>query len=68
MSVNCAASPTRWEQFESVWHIDFEYRQDACHHPVPVCMHAYEERTGTDLWFDRSPSDDATAAFRHRAS
>ena len=51
---NCGASPTRWAQFDSEWHVDFEFRQDRNHHPVPVCMHGYEEHSGTDLWFDRA--------------
>ena len=36
-------------QFKAIWHVDFEYRQDANHRPVPVCMHAYERHTGTEI-------------------
>ena len=50
MSADCAASSISWlGQFASVWHVDFEYRQDANHCPVPVSMFAYEEHTGTEL-------------------
>ena len=32
MSGVCAASSTDWRQrFDSVWHVDFEYREDANH-------------------------------------
>ena len=56
MSVACAASSTDWlRRFDSVWHVDFEFRQDADHRPVPVCMYAFEQHTGTDisLWRDQ---------------
>jgi DNA polymerase I len=49
MSGDSAASPISWlSQFDSVWHCDFEYRQDANHCPVPVSLYAYEEHTGTE--------------------
>jgi DNA polymerase family A len=38
-----------WRNFKAIWHVDFEYRQDANHLPVPVCMHAYERHTGTEI-------------------
>ena len=56
MSGACAASSTDWlRRFDSVWHVDFEFRQDADHRPVPVCMHAFEQHTGTEipLWRDQ---------------
>jgi DNA polymerase-1 len=54
MSADCAASSISWlGQFASVWHVDFEYRQDANHCPVPVSMFAYEEHTGTELYRTR---------------
>ena len=42
-------------RFDSVWHVDFEFRQDANHRPVPVCMFALEQHTGTEisLWRDQ---------------
>jgi DNA polymerase I len=53
MSDNCGASLIDW--FDAIWHVDFEFRQDANHHPVPVCMYAFEQRTGTEieLWRDQ---------------
>jgi DNA polymerase-1 len=41
-------------RFTTIWHVDFEYRQDANHLPVPVCMFAREQRTGAEifLWRD----------------
>ena len=38
-----------WRKFDTIWHVDFEYRQDQNHHPVPVCMYAYEQHTGTAI-------------------
>ncbi|MGZ3195919.1 MAG: hypothetical protein ACXWI1_02220 [Croceibacterium sp.] len=32
-----------WRNFKAIWHVDFEYRQDANHLPVPVCMRAYAD-------------------------
>jgi DNA polymerase-1 len=59
MSANCGVSPTEsapaaLKQYTAIWHVDFEYREDANHHPVPVCMFAYEQRAGTEiqLWQD----------------
>ena len=41
-------------RFDTIWHVDFEYREDANHLPVPVCMTAVEQNTGTEifLWRD----------------
>jgi hypothetical protein len=52
-------------RFTSIWHVDFEFREDANHHPAPVCMYAYEQHTGrvVALWryellrLTRSPID-----------
>src|SRR5580704_15470218 len=59
MSANCGVSPTEsapaaLQQYTAIWHVDFEYREDANHHPAPVCMFAYEQRAGTEiqLWQD----------------
>jgi hypothetical protein len=37
----------------TIWHVDFEYREDANHHPVPVCMFAKEQRTGAEIFLRR---------------
>jgi DNA polymerase I len=42
-----------WGKFDTIWHVDFEYRQDQNHHPVPVCMYAFEQRTGTAIQLRR---------------
>ena len=56
MPCACAVVMTSdWQNtFEAIWHVDFEYRQDACHRPMPVCMFAYEQHTGAtiELWRD----------------
>ena len=49
MCADCAA----WKEFESIWHVDFEYRQDANHCLVPVSLFAYEEHTGTEIFLKR---------------
>ena len=50
----CGGSPTDWRQrYDGVWHVDFEYRQDENHLPVPVCMFAYEQHTGAELFLRR---------------
>jgi hypothetical protein len=80
MSAGCVASSSDWRQrFRSIWHVDFEYREDANHLPVPVCMVAVEERTGTSiilrrselLRLDRAPfgtgPDDLTVAYAANA-
>jgi DNA polymerase I len=50
-----AFSTDWWKNFDSIWSVDFEYRQDENHHPVPVCMFAREQRTGTEIemWRDQ---------------
>ena len=54
MSDVCAASSTDWrQQYDSVWHVDFEYREDANYHPVPVSMFAYEQHSGTEIFLRR---------------
>jgi DNA polymerase I len=49
MSSDCAGLPTSFDRFQQVWHVDFEFRVDDCHRPVPVAMHAREHRTGTEI-------------------
>jgi hypothetical protein len=52
-------------QFSSIWHIDFEYQEDANHLPIPICLYCFEEHTGRSisLWryellkLDRAPFD-----------
>jgi DNA polymerase I len=51
---SCAVSPTdALAGFETIWHVDFEYRQDANLNPVPVCMYAKEQRTGAEIFLWR---------------
>jgi hypothetical protein len=53
--VACVASSTDWRQrYRSIWHCDFEYREDANHLPVPVCMVAIEEHTGASIVMRRA--------------
>src|SRR5262245_26975290 len=57
MSVGSGASSTEgdWRQrFRSFWHCDAEYREDADHLPIPVCLHAHDEVSGQtlSLWRD----------------
>jgi DNA polymerase I len=42
------------ERFNTLWHVDFEYQQDANHLPVPISMCAIEQRTGRkiEMWRD----------------
>jgi hypothetical protein len=50
-----ASSIDDWQaRFRAIWHVDFEFREDADHLPIPVCMHGREERSGTtiSLWRD----------------
>jgi DNA polymerase I len=54
MPNNCAELPTSFDRFREVWHIDFEYRQDANHHPVPVAMFAKERRSGAEISMRRA--------------
>ena len=41
-------------RYQSIWHADFEYREDANHLPIPVCLHAHDEVSGKtlSLWRD----------------
>jgi DNA polymerase family A len=55
MSVGSEASSTDWRQrFRAIWHVDFEFREDPNHLPIPVCMYAREEHSGAtiSLWRD----------------
>jgi DNA polymerase I len=54
MSDACAGLPTSWlQRFDSINHVDIEYREDANHHPVPVSMFIYEQHTGTEIFLCR---------------
>lgn len=59
MSGSCGGSPIEaltcqgFASLATIWHVDFEYRQDANHRPVPVCMFAKEQRTGTEIFLRR---------------
>jgi DNA polymerase-1 len=54
MSDACAGSPTDWQRrYGSIWHVDFEYREDVNHHPVPVCMFAVEQHSGAEIFLRR---------------
>jgi DNA polymerase I len=59
MSASCGGSSTSelvgWlKAYKAVWDCDFEFVEDANHHPVPVCMYAHELHTGAEieLWGD----------------
>src|SRR5215831_20887673 len=82
MSAGSGASSTKgdWRQrFRSIWHVDFEFREDANHLPIPVCMYAREEHSGAtiSLWRDEllrltgapfdTGSDDVMVAFASNA-
>jgi DNA polymerase I len=50
MSADCVASSSDWRQrYRSIWHVDFEYRENANHLPVPVSMVAIEEHSGASI-------------------
>jgi DNA polymerase I len=53
MSNNCAALPTSFDRFQAIWHIDFEFRLDANHRPVPASLFAKERRSGAELFLRR---------------
>jgi hypothetical protein len=57
MSAVSVVSPTDdWtHRFAAIWHVDFEFREDANHLPVPVCMFAQEQQTGAkvEMWRDQ---------------
>src|SRR5215813_574044 len=82
MSADFGASSTKgnWRQrFRSIWYVDTEYREDANHLPIPVCLHARDEVSGRtlSLWRDEllastrlpfdSAGDDAMVAFASNA-
>jgi DNA polymerase family A len=54
MSCNSADLPSSFDRFREIWHVDFEYRQDANHCPVPVAMFAKEHRTGAEISMRRA--------------
>jgi DNA polymerase I len=43
------------DRFKTIWHCDFEFRENAYGQPVPVCMYACEQHTGAEifLWRDQ---------------
>ena len=49
----CHATPRAcrhsFDRFRAIWHVDFEFRQDDNHLPVPVAMFAKEHRTGAEI-------------------
>ena len=49
MSSDCAGLSSSFDRFAEIWSHDFEFRDDDCHRPVPVAMHAREHRTGTEI-------------------
>ena len=49
MSCSFAVLPSSFDRFQAIWHIDFEFRQDYNHLPVPVAMFAKEHRTGAEI-------------------
>jgi hypothetical protein len=49
MSNSCVGLPSSFDRFREIWHVDFEFRQDANHLPVPVAMFAKEHRTGAEI-------------------
>jgi DNA polymerase-1 len=46
MSCNCAGLQSSFDRFREIWDVDFEFRQDENHCPVPIAMFAKEHRTG----------------------
>ena len=53
MSCGCAGLPSSFDRFREVWHVDYEFRSDANHLPVPVAMFAKEHRSGTEITMRR---------------
>src|SRR5262245_51302600 len=49
MSCSCGGLPTSFDRFREVWDVDFEFRFDANHLPVPIAMFAKEHRTGAEI-------------------
>jgi hypothetical protein len=48
-----ASSIEALNRFKVIWHVDFEFRQDGDHCPVPVCMFAKEQRSGAEIFLNR---------------
>jgi hypothetical protein len=44
-----AALPINFDRYRAIWHVDFEFRSDANHQPVPVCLTAIERRSGAEI-------------------
>jgi len=53
MSSDCGGLPTSFGRFREIWNVDFEFRQDKNHCPVPVAMFAKEHRTGAEIFMRR---------------
>jgi DNA polymerase family A len=53
MSSGSVGLPTKFDRFREIWQVDFEFRQDDNHRPVPVSMFAQEHRTGTQIFMRR---------------
>jgi hypothetical protein len=54
MSCGCGGLPTDFDRFREIWQVDFEFRQDDNHRPVPIAMFAKERRTGTEISMRRA--------------
>jgi DNA polymerase family A len=54
MSSASGGLPRKFDCFREIWHVDFEFRQDANHNPVPVAMFAKEHRTGAEISMRRA--------------
>ena len=53
MLCDCGDLPSSFDRFREIWHVDFEFRPDANHLPVPVAMFAKERRSGTEIFMRR---------------
>jgi hypothetical protein len=53
MSYNSAGLPNSFDRFSAIWHVDYEFRIDNNHRPVPVSMFAKEHRTGAEIFMRR---------------
>jgi hypothetical protein len=53
MSYSCGDLPTSSDRFRSIWHVDFEFRFNDNHRPVPVAMFAKEHRSGAEIAMHR---------------
>src|SRR5262245_51283633 len=49
MSSNSVGLPNSFDRFGAIWHIDFEFRPDPNHYPMPVTLFAKERRTGVEI-------------------